>query len=266
VSRERFARLRGRTPSFSLGEAQRTSVEAKKRRARMSGQERREQLIDVGRSMFAQKGFQATSIEEIAQRAKITKPLVYEHFGGKQGLYAVVVDRARSRPSSIGTDGLDAEHPRLMLEQAALAFPGYIQDNPEGFRVLVRDFSCDRNGRDAGERHRRCRITSGVHPGRGVLEEGVRRQACAVVFPCAGGHDGSGRRMMDGCRQTSDRGCGRASGERRVERAQQAGRGARSGHDVGKEGDHRTLTGQKSNTGKVPCDYLGGSPLDTSSF
>jgi hypothetical protein len=37
------------------------------------------------------------------------------------------------------TDGLDAEHPRLMLEQAALAFLGYIQDNPEGFRVLVRD-------------------------------------------------------------------------------------------------------------------------------
>jgi len=35
----------------------------------MSGQERREQLIDVGRSLFAQKGFQATSIEEIALRA-----------------------------------------------------------------------------------------------------------------------------------------------------------------------------------------------------
>jgi AcrR family transcriptional regulator len=105
----------------------------------MSGQERREQLIDVGRSMFAQKGYQATSIEEIAQRAKITKPLVYEHFGGKQGLYAVVVDREVKALLDRITDGLDAEHPRLMLEQAALAFLGYIQDNPEGFRVLVRD-------------------------------------------------------------------------------------------------------------------------------
>ncbi|MGH2750439.1 MAG: TetR/AcrR family transcriptional regulator [Actinomycetota bacterium] len=105
----------------------------------MSGQERREQLIDVGRAMFAQKGFQATSIEEIAQRAKITKPLVYEHFGGKQGLYAVVVDREVKALLERITEGLDAEHPRLMLEQAALAFLGYIQDNPEGFRVLVRD-------------------------------------------------------------------------------------------------------------------------------
>jgi len=109
------------------------------RRARMSGQERREQLIEVGRTIFARKGFQATSIEEIAQRARITKPLIYEHFGGKEGLYAVVVDREVKALLDRITDGLDAEQPRLMLEQAALAFLGYIQDNPEGFRVLVRD-------------------------------------------------------------------------------------------------------------------------------
>ncbi len=109
------------------------------RRARMSGHERREQLIEVGRDVFARKGFQATSIEEIAQRARITKPLVYEHFGGKEGLYAVVVDREVKTLLDRITDGLDAEEPRLMLEQAALAFLGYIQDNPEGFRVLVRD-------------------------------------------------------------------------------------------------------------------------------
>ena len=79
------------------------------------------------------------SIEEIAQRARITKPLVYEHFGGKEGLYAVVVDREVKTLLDRITDSLDAEEPRLMLEQAALAFLGYIRDNPEGFRVLVRD-------------------------------------------------------------------------------------------------------------------------------
>ena len=105
----------------------------------MSGRERREQLIEVGRGLFSRKGFQATSIEEIAERAKITKPLIYEHFGGKEGLYAVVVDREVKALLDRITDGLDAEQPRLLLEQAALAFLGYIQDNPEGFRVLVRD-------------------------------------------------------------------------------------------------------------------------------
>ena len=34
-----------------------------------------------------------TSVEEIADRAKVSKPIVYEHFGGKEGLYAVIVDR-----------------------------------------------------------------------------------------------------------------------------------------------------------------------------
>src|SRR5688572_6608282 len=63
------------------------------RRVRMSGQERRSQLLDVGREVFAERGFEGASIEEIAQRANITKPVVYEHFGGKEGLYAVIVDR-----------------------------------------------------------------------------------------------------------------------------------------------------------------------------
>ena len=59
----------------------------------MSGQERREQLLDVGRKLFAEKGFEAVSVEEIAAKAGVSKPVVYEHFGGKEGLYAVVVDR-----------------------------------------------------------------------------------------------------------------------------------------------------------------------------
>ena len=59
----------------------------------MSSAQRREQLIAVGRHIFAVKGLDATSVEEIAARAKVSKPVVYEHFGGKEGLYAVVVDR-----------------------------------------------------------------------------------------------------------------------------------------------------------------------------
>ncbi len=49
----------------------------------MTGKQRREQLLEVGRSLFAEKGFDATSVEEIAARAQVSKPVVYEHFGGK---------------------------------------------------------------------------------------------------------------------------------------------------------------------------------------
>ena len=108
-------------------------------RIRMSGQQRREQLLDVGREIFAEKGYEATSIEEIAQRAKVSKPIVYEHFGGKEGLYAVVVDREMKRLLQRITDSLVGEHPKALLEQAAGALLGYIETERDGFRILVRD-------------------------------------------------------------------------------------------------------------------------------
>jgi len=105
----------------------------------MTGQERRAQLIDVGRSVFAALGYEAASIEEIAKRAKITKPVVYEHFGGKEGLYAVIVDREVRKLVDAITAGLKGDHPRELLEQAALALLTYIEEEPDGFQVLIRD-------------------------------------------------------------------------------------------------------------------------------
>ena len=105
----------------------------------MSGKERREQLLDVGRALFAEKGFEATSTEEIANRAGVSKPIVYEHFGGKEGLYAVVIDREMQRLLDLFTSALTAGEPRALLEQAALALLTYIEDESDGFRILVRD-------------------------------------------------------------------------------------------------------------------------------
>jgi AcrR family transcriptional regulator len=105
----------------------------------MTGKERRQQLLDIGRSLFAERGFEATSIEEIAARAGVSKPVVYEHFGGKEGLYAVVVDREMQRLTDRVVSALDADHPRELLEQAALVFLSYIEDETDGFRILIRD-------------------------------------------------------------------------------------------------------------------------------
>ncbi|HSF26393.1 MAG TPA: TetR/AcrR family transcriptional regulator [Actinomycetes bacterium] len=107
---------------------------------RMTGQQRREQLVDIGRALFADKGFDATSVEEIAAKAGVSKPVVYEHFGGKEGLYAVVVDREMHALLDSITSALTGEsHPRVLLEQAALALLGYIEASQDGFRILVRD-------------------------------------------------------------------------------------------------------------------------------
>ena len=105
----------------------------------MTGAERRHQLIDVARSLFAERGYEGTSIEEIALRANVSKPVVYEHFGGKEGLYAVVVDREVLGLLDRITNALTAGHPRELLEQAALALLDYIEEETDGFRVLVRE-------------------------------------------------------------------------------------------------------------------------------
>jgi AcrR family transcriptional regulator len=105
----------------------------------MTGAERREQLLGIGRRLFAERGFDGTSIEEIAAQAGVSKPVVYEHFGGKEGLYAVVVDREMQRLLSMVTASLSDGHYRQKLEGAALALLEYIEDSADGFRILVRD-------------------------------------------------------------------------------------------------------------------------------
>src|SRR3954449_11971012 len=109
-------------------------------RARMTGQQRRDQLLDIGRKLFAEKGFEGTSVEEIAATAGVSKPVVYEHFGGKEGLYAVVVDHELQTLLETMTTSLTADvRSRQILEQAALALLEYIETSSDGFRILVRD-------------------------------------------------------------------------------------------------------------------------------
>ena len=118
-------------------------------RKRMSALERREQLLRVGRTLFAEKGFEAVTVEEIAARADVSKPVVYEHFGGveldgkeygaKEALYAVIVDREISTLLSTIEQALNSPHPRVIVEQAAYGLLTYIDNNTEGFQIIVRD-------------------------------------------------------------------------------------------------------------------------------
>ncbi|GLY57933.1 MAG: TetR/AcrR family transcriptional regulator [Cellulosimicrobium funkei] len=106
----------------------------------MTASQRREQLLAVSRKLFAEKGFEGTSVEEIAARAEVSKPVVYEHFGGKEGIYAVVVDREVQTLTAALSGALDeGGHPKVLLERTALALLSYIEASEDGFRILVRD-------------------------------------------------------------------------------------------------------------------------------
>ena len=93
----------------------------------------------MGRAVFAKRGYEAASVEEIAARAEVSKPVVYEHFGGKEGVYAVVVDREMDFVVKSIAEAISSGTPRERLEAAALAFLIYVKDHPDGFAVLSHD-------------------------------------------------------------------------------------------------------------------------------
>ena len=87
--------------------------------------------------MFAKRGYEAATVEEIADHAKVSKPIVYEHFGGKEGLYAVVVDREMDYVVRRIAEAIATGSPRERLERAVLAFLTYVKDHRDGFAVLA---------------------------------------------------------------------------------------------------------------------------------
>lgn len=106
---------------------------------RLSGAERRVQLMDVARATFARGGYEATSIEEIAREAGVSKPVLYEHFGSKEGLHAATVEREMDRLLEHVSIGMARGTARERWEGAVLAFFRYVEEEPSGFAVLTRD-------------------------------------------------------------------------------------------------------------------------------
>ncbi|MDP9801215.1 AcrR family transcriptional regulator [Arcanobacterium wilhelmae] len=118
-----------------------------KKRQRMSRLERREQLIGIARALFAGHGYDAVSIEEIAANAGVSKPVIYEHFGGKEGLYQVIVDRETQAVGALLADSLGPDiAPRAALERAIYGLFDYIDANPDGFSLLIHQSPNARDG------------------------------------------------------------------------------------------------------------------------
>ena len=64
-------------------------------RTRMPRAEREAQMLQVAERVFGARGFQAATMDEIAEQVGVTKPLIYDYFGSKEGLFAATIERAR---------------------------------------------------------------------------------------------------------------------------------------------------------------------------
>ena len=62
-------------------------------RKRLTGEERRVAILDSALAVFAERGYHASSIDDIAREAGVSKALIYEHFASKQDLYAELLEQ-----------------------------------------------------------------------------------------------------------------------------------------------------------------------------
>ncbi len=104
---------------------------------RLSADERRRQLFDVALELFAERGFEAATMDEIAERAGVTKPLLYQHFPSKRGLYLELVDSvAEELLGSISEAAASAVGPRQQVEDGFAAYFRMVVTHEAAFRLL----------------------------------------------------------------------------------------------------------------------------------
>jgi len=107
----------------------------------MTASARREQLLDVTTELIAEAGFQAVSIQSVARRAGISRPIVYEHFGDLSGLLEALVERevARALAQVAETELADlseGDPPELMLDSLR-AYLGAVEAHPTTWRLVL---------------------------------------------------------------------------------------------------------------------------------
>jgi AcrR family transcriptional regulator len=91
---------------------------------------RERQVVELAEDLFAERGYAGASMDELSRRAGVTKPVVYELFGSKDGLFRVCVDRAVERMAASIADAFRSEtEPEARLRAGGMAFLRFAHDN-----------------------------------------------------------------------------------------------------------------------------------------
>jgi len=111
------------------------------RSPRLTGPQRREQILDSTKELAGERGFHNVSIDAVARRAGITRPVVYGHFSDLAGLLRALVDREGERAVAqlieLIPRELDAANPGAMLLGSLRAFLEAVADDPVTWRLVL---------------------------------------------------------------------------------------------------------------------------------
>lgn len=104
---------------------------------RLGAAERRQQLLSAAQATFGSHGFTATSMNDIAVVANVTKPVLYQHFESKHELFLeVLTSTARQLNESISEVLLEASTGREKVERGIAVYVDFFAQNPENYQVL----------------------------------------------------------------------------------------------------------------------------------
>jgi AcrR family transcriptional regulator len=108
--------------------------------ARMTGEARREQILDVTEDIVEQAGFHSVTIDRVAREAGITRPVVYTHFGDLEGLLNALVDRGNRRTLDALARIVPTEPggtPEKVLLDSLRRYLETVRDDPATWRLAL---------------------------------------------------------------------------------------------------------------------------------
>jgi AcrR family transcriptional regulator len=109
-----------------------------KRQARLAGSERKRIILEEAIALFASRGFHGVSLDQIAAAAKVTKPVLYDHFSSKQSLYIELSITIRDRLLAAGKDVVLLSRTfRGRVRAGVEAFFSFAEKNPAAIRILL---------------------------------------------------------------------------------------------------------------------------------
>lgn len=113
-------------------------------RKRLSAAERRLTIEGAATELFAERGYQGASIDEIARRSGVTPPVVYDHFASKQDLYRCLLERHFAELRQVWREHFVGDDPpEQRVARSFDAWFAYIEAHPFAGRMLFRDTTGD---------------------------------------------------------------------------------------------------------------------------
>lgn len=104
---------------------------------RLPAAERRQQLLQSAISVFAEHGYHSASMNDVAERAGVTKPVLYQHFSSKRELFSeILIEIGKQLLTRIEKATAEAAGPRQQIENGFHAYFTFVASETDAFRVL----------------------------------------------------------------------------------------------------------------------------------